>query len=120
MTPDDFRRIALSMPEAVEHAHMHHPDFRVGNKIFATLAYPNDAWGMVKLTPEQQNDVVRARPRIFIPVTGAWGRRGCTSVWLSAATTPALRPVMKMAWENARQEAAKPPKTRKAAGRKPL
>ena len=52
MTPDDFRRLALSFPEAAEHAHMHHPDFRVRGKIFATLGYPHDNWAMVKLPPE--------------------------------------------------------------------
>ena len=50
MTADEFRRIALSLPEAVEIGHMGHPDFRVRKKIFATLGYPDDAWGMVKLT----------------------------------------------------------------------
>jgi hypothetical protein len=116
MTPDAFRRIALALPEAEERAHMRHPDFRVGGKIFATLAYPDEAWGMVKLTPEQQYNVVREWPDAFAPVKGAWGLKGCTSVRLPKATAVALRPAMKMAWEGART--AKPARSaRGQAGR---
>ena len=81
---------------------MRHPDFRVGGKIFATLAYPDQSWGMVKLTPEQQFNFVREYPDAFIPVKGAWGLKGCTSVRLAKATATALRPAMKQAWENAK------------------
>jgi hypothetical protein len=117
MTPDEFRRVALGMPEAVEGAHMGHPDFRAGGRIFATLAYPNDERGMVKLTPEQQNDLVRAEPEMFVPVRGAWGLKGCTGVRLAKTTVAALRPAMKMAWENARSQPARAarPKARRAA-----
>ena len=52
MTADEFRGLALDLPEAVEGAHMGHPDFRVGGKIFASLG-PDEAWGMVKLPPDQ-------------------------------------------------------------------
>jgi hypothetical protein len=38
MKPDDFRRIALSMTDAIESAHMGHPDFRANGRIFATLS----------------------------------------------------------------------------------
>ena len=66
LTPDDFRKMALTLPEAIESAHMGHPDFRVRGKIFATLGYPSDTWGMVKLTPEQQRLFVEAEPRALI------------------------------------------------------
>ena len=82
MTAKLFRRIALRMPEATEGAHMAHPDFRVRNKIFATLG-PGEAWGMVKLTPEQQRKFVQAEPDVFVPVRGAWGRQGATTVVLA-------------------------------------
>ena len=70
MTADEFRNLALSLPEAVESAHMGHPDFRVGGKIFATLGAPDEDWGMVKLTPEQQKQFIREEPEIFVPVKG--------------------------------------------------
>ncbi len=54
MTVADFRKIALSMPEAIESEHMAHPDFRVGGKIFATLGYPDQEHGMVNLPPGEQ------------------------------------------------------------------
>jgi hypothetical protein len=99
MTPGQFRKIALHLPEAVESAHMGHADFRVGGKIFATLG-PEETWGMVKLTPEQQTDFVQTNPKMFEPFNGAWGRRGCTKVLLKAATTPVVTPAIVAAWEN--------------------
>jgi hypothetical protein len=102
VTAEQFRRLALSFPEAVESLHMNHPDFRVrGGKIFATLAYPDEKWGMVKLTPEQQEEFVRAEPDVFVPVKGGWGRGGATSVRLRAAKSGDLRPAMAAAWCNA-------------------
>ena len=85
MTAGDFRRMALSFPEAMESAHMDHPDFRVGGRIFATLGYPDTGVGMVKLFPDQQAEFVRAEPKVFAPVKGGWGRRGATHVRLKAA-----------------------------------
>jgi len=99
MTADEFRELALSFPEAVESAHMGHPDFRVGGKIFATLG-PKEAWGMVKLTPEQQALFVRTEPAVFQLIKGTWGKRGATRVTLEAATEPALRQAMEAAWRN--------------------
>ncbi len=64
---------------------MHHPDFRVGGKIFATLGYPDDEWAMVRLTPEQQHNYTTEYPDAFVPVKGAWGRGGATNVRLEAA-----------------------------------
>jgi hypothetical protein len=101
MTAADFRDIALSFPETAEQEHMSHPDFRVRGKIFATLGYPDDACGMVNLTPEQQHDVIKSEPNVFAPSKGAWGRGGSTVVKLKAAKKPLLRAVMAAAWRNA-------------------
>jgi hypothetical protein len=100
MTAADFRYIALSFPDTVEHEHMHHPDFRVRGKIFATLGYPDDAHGMVKLTPEQQHDYVKSEPAVFTPAKGAWGQAGSTVVKLKAAKKTSLRAAMAAAWGN--------------------
>jgi hypothetical protein len=69
--------------------------------MFATLAYPDKNWGMVKLTPEQQEEFVSAEPAVFSPVTGGWGRGGATSAHLKPATIAKLRPAMAAAWSNA-------------------
>jgi hypothetical protein len=98
MTASEFRRIALSMPEAVESAHMHHPDFRVGGKIFATLGYPNDQYGMVVLPPDEQANFVKSDA--FMPAKGTWGTRGSTCVRLDAVEAPTLRRAIKIAWRN--------------------
>jgi len=98
MTADDFRRLALSFPETEERAHMDHPDFRVGGKIFATLGYPEDGWAMVKLTPLEQEMFIKTQPTVFKPCVGVWGRRGATNVRLKSARKPTLRRALEAAW----------------------
>lgn len=98
VTPAQFRRMALAFPETEERSHMNHPDFRVRGKIFATLAYPNQQWAMVKLTPDQQEVFVADDPKVFSPVNGAWGRQGCTLVQLKSATQKILRRAIVAAW----------------------
>ena len=100
MTAAEFRRLALGFPEATEGAHMDHPDFRVGGKIFATLGYPEMGVGMVKLFPDQQKDFVRAEPGVFAPVSGLWGRRGATYVRLTIAKKGSVRRALAAAWRN--------------------
>jgi hypothetical protein len=114
MTSDGFRKLALELPEAVEGAHMGHPDFRVGGKIFATLGYPDMGWGMVKLAPDQQEVFVRTHPAVFSPVPGGWGDRGATRVELRAARAGALRDALFEAWRNAA------PKRLVVSGARPL
>ena len=98
MTPAAFRKIALSLPEAEEHQHMNHPDFRVAGKIFATLGYPDKTRGMVKLSPEDQHNFSKNYPEAFIPIKGTWGRRGATSVCLKPAKKDALAQAIQAAW----------------------
>jgi len=109
VTADDFRRIALGMPGAVEQAHMGHPDFRVKKKIFATLGPPGTDRGMVKLTPEQQREFASAGPTIFKPVNGAWGRQGATYVHLAHAEEATVHDALAVAFRNI----AAPPTRRK-------
>ena len=99
MTVDDFRRMALCLPEASEGAHMGHPDFRVRGKIFATI-WPDDGWGMVKLTLDQQAMFMRAEPEVFVPVKGGWGRKGATNVRLESANPTTVRRALVTAWRN--------------------
>jgi hypothetical protein len=100
MTANEFREMALSLPETTEGAHMQHPDFRVSGKVFATLAYPERGWGMITLTPEQQALFVDAEPEVFVPAKGGWGRKGATRVRLRAVTREALRKALEAAWVN--------------------
>ena len=99
MTAAQFREIALSFPEAVEAAHMGHPDFRVGGKIFATLGYQNEGRGvLLLLSPEEQQEIISQHPKMFEPVPGGWGRRGSTQVVLARITRPVLEAAMRKAW----------------------
>ena len=126
MTADEFRTIALSLPDTVESSHMKHPDFRVRGKIFATLGYPSREWGVVALTPEQQADVCQKEPDVFVPVKGAWGRAGSTQVYLQLARKRSVRAALQAAWRNrvpkddataAKKPARKTGARRSAAGR---
>jgi hypothetical protein len=100
MTSTRFRRVALSLPGTVEGSHQGTADFRVGKRIFATLGYPDDKWGMVKLTPEQQSVLVEAEPDIFRPVPGGWGRQGSTHVRLAKSDPTTLKSALTLAWRN--------------------
>ena len=114
----DFRRIALGMTDAVESAHMGHPDFRVNNRIFATLHADNKV-GMVKLTPDQQKRFVEEAPAAFAPESGAWGRSGCTSVRLEAVDGDTLGEAMTLAWRNTAVKNASPRRTQRTQRLKP-
>ena len=100
MTAEQFRRLALRLPETSEQSHMGHPDFRVRGKIFATLGYPKQGYAMVKLSPEQQHLFMQAEPTVFVAVKGAWGGRGSTNVVLKSATKPKLEDALDAAWRN--------------------
>ena len=100
MKPDDFRMMALGLPHTVERAHHQHPDFRVKGKIFATLGYPNEEWGVVCLTPAEQARFSKREPDVFVPVKGAWGRAGNTQVYLQSARQQSVRDALEAAWKN--------------------
>jgi hypothetical protein len=99
MTADEFRAIALSLPDTAESSHMDHPDFRTGGKIFATLGYPDHEWGMVSLALDDQARFSQAEPDVFAPVKNAWGRAGATQVCLRLARNTSVRAALRAAWE---------------------
>ena len=99
MTVDDFRRIALSLEGAEESSHMGHPDFRIGGRIFATLAAAVQGYGNLMLSPEQQARFVEELPEVFIPITGGWGRNGATHIRLAAASEDVLKGALQTAWK---------------------
>jgi len=100
VTANDFRKIALTLPETEERAHMSHPDFRVAGKIFATLGYPDKTRAMVKLSPEEQHYFSKDYPEAFAPVKGTWGKRGATSVHLKLAKKEVVSKAIHAAWKN--------------------
>ena len=99
MNANDFRRIALSLPGAHESSHMGSPDFRVDNRIFATLAAQKQGYGNIMITPEQQAAFVEDLPDIFLPIPGGWGRGGATHVRLAAVTEDVLEGALRTAWK---------------------
>jgi hypothetical protein len=98
MKAADFRRIALSLEGAVEGSHMGAPDFRVGGRIFATLASEDQGCGNLMLTPEQQAGFVRELPEVFLPIHGGWGRMGMTHIRLAHANEDVLAGALRTAW----------------------
>ena len=99
MTPNDFRRMALSLPGAHEGSHMGSPDFRVDNRVFATLASQKLGYGNLMITPEQQAAFVEELPDIFLPIAGGWGRMGMTHIRLAVATEDVLDGALRTAWK---------------------
>ena len=107
-----FRRLALQLPNAAESSHMNHPDFRLNNRIFATLSGQEKGCGVLKLTLEQQQAFLTDQPNIFSPVQGGWGRMGMTYIHLKQADESIISGALKVAYENlnASQSKKKSPK----------
>ena len=119
MTEDGFRKLALALPGAEERAHMNHPDFRVGGKIFATLGYPGRGWAMVKLTPSEQLLFSTAEPDVFVPIKGTWGSRGATNVRLDMAKVAPVRRALEAAWRATAPKRLTPDAPQQTNRRKP-
>ncbi|HXY23505.1 MAG TPA: MmcQ/YjbR family DNA-binding protein [Candidatus Acidoferrum sp.] len=107
MNAKDFRRIALSLGGAEEGSHMGAMDFRVGGRIFATLAHEKKGYGNLMLTPEQQAAFVEEMPEVFLPVHGGWGRNGATHVRLAVVSEDVLEGALRTAWKLRAEKNAK-------------
>src|SRR5580765_1217347 len=112
MTANQFRRLALAISGAVEASHMNHPDFRIGGRIFASLGYPDEDSGMVKLPLADQKSLIEKAPGVFAPCAGAWGRNGATSVALPRARMGDVQAALKAASEQLSQASVKPKSSR--------
>jgi hypothetical protein len=112
MTAADFRRIALSLKGAVEGSHMGAPDFRVGGKIFATLAGEAQGFGNLMLSSEHQAAFCDERPEMFLPIAGGWGRKGMTHLRLSEATEDVMNGALQAAWRLRVEKNSKPARRR--------
>jgi hypothetical protein len=110
MTADDFRRIALSFEGAEEGSHMGAADFRVGGRIFATLAMVAQGYGNLMITPELQAAFVADRPDLFLPIHGGWGRMGSTHIRLGPADEDTLTGALHTAWKLRVEKNRKPGK----------
>ena len=118
MNTNDFRRIALSLEGAEEGSHMGHPDFRVGGRIFATLASAHLGYGNLMLTVEQQQAFVEELPEVFLPVFGGWGRMGATHIRLAAANQDVLVGALRVAWKLRVEKSAKPSQKKHAPAKR--
>jgi hypothetical protein len=114
MNAADFRRIALSFEGAEESSHMGAADFRVGGRIFATLASQDQGYGNLMLTPELQADFIRELPEVFLPISGGWGRMGMTHIRLAQANEDVLTGALRTAWSVRREKNTKTKKNRSA------
>jgi hypothetical protein len=99
MTAADFRLIALILDGAEEVSHVGAIDFRVGGRIFATLASVKEGFGNLMLTPEVQAEFVADAPDVFLPVAGGWGRMGATHIRLAKANRDTLTGALRTAWQ---------------------
>ena len=109
-----FRRLALQFPGAVESSHMNHPDFRLNDRIFATLSAQEKGYGVLKLTLEQQQSFITEQPHAFSPVQGGWGRMGMTFVHLHEADEALIAGALSTAYHNIQKKQAKKKPARKS------
>lgn len=115
MTAADFRRIALSLEGVEESSHVGSPDFRVGGRIFATLAAEKHGYGNLILTPEQQSAFIEELPDVFVPIAGGWGRMGMTHIRLTEASEDVLTGALHTAWKLRVEKNRKSPQKRRAS-----
>jgi hypothetical protein len=120
MTPEDFRRIALSFEGAEESSHMGCADFRVGGRIFATLASQKEGYGNLALTPEQQAEFIHELPEIFLPIKGGWGRMGMTHIRLAQANEDVLSGALRVAWLQRKEKNAVQVKRTRPKSKRPV
>ena len=73
-------------------------DFRVGGRIFATLAHEHLGFGNLMLSPELQQLLIAEAPEVFLPVSGGWGRQGITHIRLAEATPEQSLKGLQLAW----------------------
>jgi hypothetical protein len=116
MDAKDFRRMALSLEGAEEGSHMGAADFRVGGRIFATLASVKQGYGNLMLTPEQQAAFVGEMPEVFVPIHGGWGRMGMTHIRLAATSEDVLAGALRTAWKPRVEKNAKSGKKTRVQG----
>jgi hypothetical protein len=106
MTAEQFETLCRGLPGVIKASHQGHADYRVRNKVFATLGYPDIGHGMVKLSSEEQAKYVRQMPSVFAPAKGAWGEQGSTLVHLEGASEEKVRLAVRSAWERLVSEEA--------------
>jgi hypothetical protein len=95
-TGDDFRAIALALPEAEERETWGHPTFRVRDKLFATLATDGSS-ASVKATKEAQAALVGSEPDVF-SIPAYVGQHGWVGVVLQRVDPEELRELITEAW----------------------
>ncbi len=107
MTPEDFRRIALSFPDTAEGSHMGAVDFRTGGRIFATLASVKLGYGNLMFDPDTQAGFLAEMPDVFLPIAGGWGRMGMTHIILAKADDDILSGALRTAYDLRRKANAR-------------
>lgn len=89
-------------------------DFRVGGRIFATLAAQAQGYGNLMLTPETQAEFVSEAPDVFVPIKGGWGRMGATHIVLAKANRDVLAGALEAAWRIRKEKNGRTPSAKRA------
>ena len=90
-------------------------DFRVGGRIFATLASVKQGYGNLMLTPEIQAQFLTDAPDVFVPIAGGWGRMGMTHIRLADANEDLMAGALRTAWKLRVDKNVKPSRKKKRA-----
>jgi hypothetical protein len=101
MTRDDFRAIALSLPECTETDDDGTVHFRVRGRPFARLPARDTGWADVLLSKRDSELCGAGEPEIFAPLRGTWLRPGYTQINLRKAGEHTLTSALAAAWRKA-------------------
>lgn len=113
MTADDFRAMALAFPDAHEAPHFDRTSFRIGKKIFATMA-ADGSNGMVRVAPiERLEAIMESHPEAFFSFGGWTTKNGALGVHLAAVDPALLRELMAGSYEHSAPK-PKAPRAKKA------
>lgn len=99
VTNENFRKLAMSFPEATEQPHFEKTSFRVKKKIFATLELKTQI-AALKFSLVDQSVFIDIGKDLFYPAEGAWGKSGYTYVDLKKVNIKILKDAISISYCN--------------------
>jgi hypothetical protein len=105
MTVEEARSIALEQPDAIESSHHDHPDFRVGNSIFATL-WPTQDRSVLRLPRTFAESLEQQNGELY-RIVSRGGGQGWVSVRLPDMEATDFRSLVEIAHGNLGRHEAK-------------
>ena len=96
---EEFRKLAMSFPDATEEPHFEKTSFRIKKKIFATFDEKKNH-AVLKLNEIDQSVFCASSEKIFYEIPNKWGKQGWTIVELSRVRLEMFEDALIRAYEN--------------------